>query len=211
MRHRTLSLFGVSLGLYETKVTTSGSGIQFDSNLPLAAYIIVILVNVGTTAGIVLRLWYMGRRHINNFATSWSSISQTSNRYLAPIFTIVESGAIFTLSSIVLLAFFIRGDAKLQAGVNVATQLAATTPLLIIVRVGFGITHSFGNKNSLSVGSNIHNHPRTPPTFAEVNVFQITESDASVAPAGSYLEGGDYALEDMRKNKPIRSLDDSEV
>ncbi|KAL5536501.1 hypothetical protein ACEPAF_323 [Sanghuangporus sanghuang] len=190
---------------------TSANGIQFHSNLPLVAYILVIIINVGTTGGIAIRLWYMGQRHANNFTTSWSSVSQSSNRYLAPIFTIVESGAIFTLSSIVLLALFVRGDPKLEPAVNVATQLAATTPLLIIVRVGFGITHSLGSRKGSSSGSDSRSDPRTPAAITEVNVFRAVESDTSRTPVGSLLESGDYALDDMRKNRPIRSLADSEA
>lgn len=120
LTYRFIVLTG--LGMYETYATTND--VQVGRTLTLLPFIFVIFVNIGCTVGITFRLWYMGRRRSDMFAVSWSSVSHSSNRYLAPIFTIVESGAIFTVSSIVLLAMIVSYDARISAAVAVAVQLA---------------------------------------------------------------------------------------
>jgi hypothetical protein len=62
--------------------------------------------------------------------------SLASNRYLSVLWIIVESGAIYCITTVLLLTFF---DLKTQAGAIVAgvvAQISAIVPTLIIVRVG---------------------------------------------------------------------------
>ncbi|KAJ7169081.1 hypothetical protein C8R43DRAFT_824068, partial [Mycena crocata] len=137
-----LELAHVGVGLYGDIVTISTGSLTETRALKgtaIAAWTLVLAVNVGTTCAIAGRLFYMGRKGPTSL--SWSTGSETSNRYLSPIYTLIECGAIFTLSNVVLVAMYAQGDPKLQTAVNVTTQLAALTPFLIIVRAGFGLVH----------------------------------------------------------------------
>ncbi|KAJ7680666.1 hypothetical protein DFH06DRAFT_1120287 [Mycena polygramma] len=138
-----LELAHVGVGLYGDVITMSTGSLTETPALKgtaIAAWALVLAVNVGTTCAIAGRLFYMGRK--GPMSLSWSAGGGTSkNRYLSSIYTLIECGAIFTLSNVVLVAMYAQGDAKLQTAVNVTTQLAALTPFLIIVRAGFGLVH----------------------------------------------------------------------
>ncbi|KAJ6462317.1 hypothetical protein DFH09DRAFT_1347758 [Mycena vulgaris] len=137
-----LELGHIGVALYGDIVTVSTGSLTQSPTFratAIAAWTLVLAVNVGTTCAIAGRLFYMGKRR--PMELSGSTGGETPNRYLSPIYTIIECGAIFTLSSVVLVAMYAQGDPKLQTAVNVTTQLAALTPFLIIVRAGFGIVH----------------------------------------------------------------------
>ncbi|KAJ6594257.1 hypothetical protein B0H19DRAFT_1094724 [Mycena capillaripes] len=139
-----LELAHVGVALYgDVITTTTGSLTQTPAlrGTAIAAWTLVLAVNVGTTCAIAGRLFYMGARRPMSLSWSTGGGIPSGNRYLSPIYTLIECGAIFTLSNVVLVAMYAQGDPKLQTAVNVATQLAALTPFLIIVRAGFGLVH----------------------------------------------------------------------
>ncbi|KAG7448823.1 uncharacterized protein BT62DRAFT_946516 [Guyanagaster necrorhizus] len=99
-----------------------------------------LAVNVCVTAAIAFRLWYMGRQ----------LGSSHSNRYLSTILTIVESGAIFAAVTLVMLILYVRGSELALNGIDISTQLAVMTPLLIIARVGLGMIHGVSKNLSFA-------------------------------------------------------------
>ncbi|KAF5324363.1 hypothetical protein D9619_011107 [Psilocybe cf. subviscida] len=93
-------------------------------NWILSTWCLSIATQVISTSLIAGRIWWHARH--NPVARS---------RYMSLIAIIVESGAIYTLSTAFLLAF---ADLKTQAGALIAhmtTQLATIVPTLIIIRV----------------------------------------------------------------------------
>ncbi|KAF8824659.1 hypothetical protein HHX47_DHR8000266, partial [Lentinula edodes] len=141
-----LEIVHSGLALYGTIITVKSTNGVLESGATRPVFIttwgLVLVINISTTMTIAGRLLYMGRHSPDSLSwTSNQSGSAQKNKYLGPVFTIIESGAIFTASNIVLVALYIVTSPKLQTAVNVATQLAATTPYLIIVRSGFGLTH----------------------------------------------------------------------
>ncbi|KIJ46653.1 hypothetical protein M422DRAFT_66706 [Sphaerobolus stellatus SS14] len=210
--HMAIGTFGV--------IHTQTSGALQDTPqiraTSITAWAVVMAVNVGTTCAIAVRLFYLGRRHPDT--VSWSSGGSASNKYLAPIFTIVESGAIFTASTIVLVALYAQNNPRLQTAVNVTTQLAATTPYLIIFRVGFGLTHAFG-KLKKSTTTNTTNHSFrfgwSAPDKQATAIVNSPSRDAfskgsrSTVVAGSNLPVtfDDYQLEDIHRKPSQLSLE----
>ncbi|KAF9804983.1 hypothetical protein IEO21_09251 [Rhodonia placenta] len=109
--------------------------------LGLAGWSLDLVVNISVTLVIAARLWYMGMKVTSMTSSRTHSSDQQWNKYLAPIFTIIESGALFAAVTIVMLILYLTGNPVTLAALGIATQLAVTTPLLIIVRVGLGLTH----------------------------------------------------------------------
>ncbi|PIL25979.1 hypothetical protein GSI_11733 [Ganoderma sinense ZZ0214-1] len=95
---------------------------------------------------IASRMWFMGRTLSRVEAGSLGGAGRTrSNAYVAPIFTIVESGAILVAVTVTMLALYKTGNPAALMCTDIATQIAALVPYLIIVRVGLGLTHGLPN------------------------------------------------------------------
>ncbi|KAI9573456.1 hypothetical protein HD554DRAFT_2210689, partial [Boletus coccyginus] len=106
------------------------------SGLIVSAWVLDITLNVSITIAIAGRLWWMGR-------TIASLTSTRSNRYAFSIYVIVESGAIFAGANIISLALYASNNPAFSTGIDVSSQLATLTPLLIVVQVGLTGRHSF--------------------------------------------------------------------
>ncbi|OJA13966.1 hypothetical protein AZE42_03608 [Rhizopogon vesiculosus] len=98
-----------------------------------------LVVAIAVTSGISYRLWRAGQRV--------SSLTGGQNAYKAAIYTIIESGAIYTSSIIVVSGLLVSGSLAGAVAVNVNVQIATLTPLLLVVRLGLGLTHG-GSKQS---------------------------------------------------------------
>ncbi|KAG6916163.1 hypothetical protein DXG01_008177 [Tephrocybe rancida] len=111
-----------------------------------------LAVNGGVTSLIVYRLYTAGT------SISGSGLSKKRNRYTSSILTIAESGLILASAIVVMVGMFIANKVATAAAVDVVTQIATLSPLLIMyvalasevvqdydlarsVRVGFGLTH----------------------------------------------------------------------
>ncbi|KAI1782454.1 hypothetical protein LXA43DRAFT_1104048 [Ganoderma leucocontextum] len=99
-----------------------------------------LAVNILVTFAIASRLWYMGRK-VSHLSSSGSGRTFGSNTYATTIFTLIESGAILIAVTIPMLTLFHVGNPVALVFVDIATQIAALVPYLIIVRVGMGLTH----------------------------------------------------------------------
>lgn len=126
LRKLLLEALHLGVGLSETAITTGTGHLPQFSALLILAWVIVVTINVGTTLGIAGRLLYIERSM--SFGQTWTSnAGPSSSRYSAPIFTMIESGAIFTTSTVVLLVLYAVGSPLLQTAVNIATQLAVSS------------------------------------------------------------------------------------
>ncbi|TFY51417.1 hypothetical protein EVG20_g11009 [Dentipellis fragilis] len=95
-----------------------------------------LAVNICVMGMIAGRLWWMGHK-----VASISSRGRGENLYLSMIFTFVESGGIFAAVTIVMLMLYEVGSPLALTGIAISMQLAVFTPLLLIIRVGLGLTH----------------------------------------------------------------------
>lgn len=68
--------------------------IPLERSRSLAAYGMDLMVNVGVTTAIAGRLWYRGRCNPNLVACSEPTQLRVTNRYMGPIFVMLESGVI---------------------------------------------------------------------------------------------------------------------
>ncbi|KAJ7737457.1 hypothetical protein DFH07DRAFT_842219 [Mycena maculata] len=93
-----------------------------------------LTVNIGVTAGIAYKLWSVGM-------TIQSLTGRNSNKYYGAILTVIESGGLFTTATLVTFSLYLSGQIATVMAIDSVMQLAVLTPLLIIVRVGLGITH----------------------------------------------------------------------
>ncbi|KAF9220927.1 hypothetical protein BS17DRAFT_291450 [Gyrodon lividus] len=106
------------------------------SHLGLTGWSLDISLNVSLTLAIAGRLWWMGRK------VSFSSSGHlVPNRYMSVIYTVVESGGLFAAVTIIMLGLYLNGSPLAFTGMDISSQLAVLTPLLIVVRVGLGLTH----------------------------------------------------------------------
>ncbi|KAG0698336.1 hypothetical protein DFH29DRAFT_105760 [Suillus ampliporus] len=96
-----------------------------------ASWSLDLFLNTSVTSGIAYRLWSAGRK---------MSDCTGRNAYKAAMFTVIESGALIASCTVVMFALDIAGSPAGLMAVNVAVQIATTTPLLIISRLGLGLT-----------------------------------------------------------------------
>lgn len=89
----------------------------------LAGWALDLAVNVSVTAVISVRLWYMGMK-VTTLTTGGAHATSSPNRFTVPIFTIIESGALFATVTIVMMIMYCRGSPLTLAAMDIATQLA---------------------------------------------------------------------------------------
>ncbi|KAI9573449.1 hypothetical protein HD554DRAFT_874696 [Boletus coccyginus] len=129
----------IGVGYSVTAMSANPNVGQYGSvvpNLAISAWVLDITLNVSVTMAIAGRLWWMGRMMA-------SLTSTRSNRYAFSIYVVIESGAIFTGTSVVSLVFYVLNNPGVSIGVDITSQLATLTPLLIVVRVGLTDQHRF--------------------------------------------------------------------
>jgi len=110
------------------------------SEINIFAYIswsLDIVINVGVTTAIAARLWYMASRTGLDEQTPGG----VPNVYVKTVTMVVESGAVSAATSLVLLILLATSNPAALPAVTPGTQLAVLVPLMIIVRVGLGLTH----------------------------------------------------------------------
>ncbi|KAI0340625.1 hypothetical protein BDW22DRAFT_1360039 [Trametopsis cervina] len=100
----------------------------------LAGWSLDLVVNVCVTLAIAGRLWFFSRK-------IQPAVRTSGGKYQASIYTIVESGGLFAATTLAIVILYVRDSALIVNAMDVATQLACLTPMLIVVRIGFGITH----------------------------------------------------------------------
>ncbi|KAG9310113.1 hypothetical protein JVU11DRAFT_9725 [Chiua virens] len=103
--------------------------------LTVSSWSLDLVVNVAVTLTIAARLWWLGR-NVAAFRVTHSP----GNPYSYSIYVIVESGAIFSSATVVMLALYRSENGSpfpyAIPSLDVASQLAVLTPLLIVVRAG---------------------------------------------------------------------------
>ncbi|EMD33936.1 hypothetical protein CERSUDRAFT_97861 [Gelatoporia subvermispora B] len=106
-------------------------------DLGLISWSLDITVNVTVTTAIAGRLWYMGKK----LSIASSSGTHIQSTYGTAMITMIESGALYAAVTIVLLGLYVSKNPAALVAIDDATQLAVLVPMLIIVRVGLGLTH----------------------------------------------------------------------
>jgi hypothetical protein len=84
-----------------------------------AGFAFDLVITVGVTSGIVYRLWHAGR--------TVSDLTGGHNTYKAAVYTVMESGALYTSSIIVLSALVMSGNLGGIVALNVGIQIAVGT------------------------------------------------------------------------------------
>jgi len=106
-------------------------------DLGLISWSLDITVNVTVTSAIAGRLWYMGKK----LSIASSSDTRIQNTYGTAMITMVESGALYAAVTVVLLGLYVSDSPATLVAIDDAMQIAVLVPMLIIVRVGLGLTH----------------------------------------------------------------------
>ncbi|KAJ3474081.1 hypothetical protein NLI96_g12660 [Meripilus lineatus] len=102
----------------------------------LASWALDLTVNGLGTLAIAGRLWWIGRR-------SACSKSGGRNSYLGVAIIVLESGAMFTFATFVLVILYVNTPtAQVSAAfTSIVAQIAVLSPLLIILRVWLNVNH----------------------------------------------------------------------
>ncbi len=79
-----------------------------------------LAVNIGCTALISIRLWWVGHR-------ARRITKQGGNKYFGVILTMVESGTIFALATLVTVGLYLSGSFATFAAVDSVIQLAVSS------------------------------------------------------------------------------------
>lgn len=121
-----------------------------------ASWSLGLFINTCVTFGIAYRLW-LAEREVSDFTGR--------NAYKAAMFTVIESGALVASCTLIMFVLDMTGSPSGFMAFNVAIQIATTTPLLIITRLGLGLT---------SIGTHFDKSSSPTVTFAPVQI-DITE------------------------------------
>ncbi|KAG2029868.1 hypothetical protein BDR03DRAFT_975468 [Suillus americanus] len=113
-------------------VTTNRTYTNAALALGQASCALDLVLTISVTSGIAYRLWRVGRD---------VSALTVHHSYKAAIYTVIESGAIYTSSIVVLCALYQSGSPAFGVAINVATQISTLTPLFLIASVSLGLMH----------------------------------------------------------------------
>jgi len=155
---------GVATGVFAGTVKALGT----------SSWSLDIVVNVSVTCAIAARLWWMDRQ--------MKQVRVDSRGFRAPMYTIVESGAILMCATLILFILDQTGNLLALVGLDPLTQLATLTPLLLLTRVGLGLTHGDGVKTSQYNSRSTQNKS----SFTPVHVGVPTQTTASNGPEDPY-------------------------
>ncbi|KAJ7116264.1 hypothetical protein C8R43DRAFT_1137940 [Mycena crocata] len=148
-----------------------------------------LTVNIGVTAGIAYKLWSVG---MNVQALT----GRRSNKYYGAILTVIESGGLFTTATLVTFSLYLSGHIETVMAIDSVMQLATLTPLLIIVRVGLGLTHgnattayatTTAGNSTLRISPN--HSTGTGPRQVHINIQKSSATDSDLEM--SKLEDGE--------------------
>ncbi|KAG2063669.1 hypothetical protein BDR04DRAFT_1062575 [Suillus decipiens] len=136
----------IATGVADWAILTTGHTFSKDSlALGRASCSLDLVLTISITSGIAYRLWRAGREVVDLTG---------HHTYKAAIYTVIESGAIYTSSIVVLCALYQAGSPAFAAAINVDTQIATLTPLFLIASVTLNLMHreSVHPEASTSVG-----------------------------------------------------------
>ncbi|KAF9498265.1 hypothetical protein BDN71DRAFT_1443575 [Pleurotus eryngii] len=149
-----------------------GADVQSESNKSVgaASWCTDLIINVVVTIVIAGRLWWAGRRS--------SGLQDGKNAYMGVIWIIIESGAMFATGTFIVVVLYLNPSTTVYSvvGINIIVQLGTLTPLLIVVRVGLGITH--GGPNTTRYGTSSTSAP------SSVGPVQFRADRSSTMPMG---------------------------
>ncbi|KAG2121254.1 hypothetical protein DEU56DRAFT_865082 [Suillus clintonianus] len=153
-----------------------------------ASWSLGLFLNTAITCGIAYRFWYVGQKVSDHTGR---------NAYKAAMFTVIESGALIASCTVVMFILDVVGSQAGFMAFNVAVQIASTTPLLIITRLGLGATNTdtnFGKSSApsmtfaptvqIGVTQHTSTFPTTPTTPILPFTRQKTESMRSINRGG---------------------------
>ncbi|CCM07256.1 uncharacterized protein FIBRA_09602 [Fibroporia radiculosa] len=159
----------------------------------LTGWIMDLIINLGVTAAIAYKLWHVGRE-----VAGMRSDGRDHNAYLGVIFIVLESGVMFATATFIVVVLYLHTPTQLEAmlGVNVVTQVATLSPMLIVVRVGLRIMHGGSTTDTFHTrtSSKTLTAPRFAPNMrAPIDVLRTEENISDIGT-------NSYNLQDIKAN-----------
>jgi len=153
-------LLGI-LHLNQTNADVLSNGVEIYA---ICGWTINTVFHIYITGGISYRLWRAGRRS----AMIGGRFGYT---YKGTVVMVVESGFLAVLCAIILLGCYAAGDIAGLSFLYMGAQMATTVPLLIIVRVGFGLKWGFRKDTDSISDPNFSNvtHTTDLPTLSSTS------------------------------------------
>ncbi|KAJ4463841.1 hypothetical protein C8J55DRAFT_443246 [Lentinula edodes] len=108
------------------------------------------VINIGVTGCIIHKLWSAGRT-IKGFKIA----QDTRHPYLSVIFIIVESGGILAMATLITLCLYLSRNPAAAPAIDSVVQFATLTPLLIVVRVAFGLQRGVSVNETTAVSYSV--------------------------------------------------------
>ncbi|KAH7928994.1 hypothetical protein BV22DRAFT_1126074 [Leucogyrophana mollusca] len=159
----------------------------------LSGWAMDVAVNTLVTFGIAYRLWCAEKQSVNTNGKQAS--------YKTAMFTVLESGAIFATATIILFALDVSGNVAGNVGISPVSQLAATTPMLIIARVGV-----------LSAAKRVHDSNSHPSRGSTVTAPRTSRPSKRIEVSIQHDVDRVYPLKDFNPEKTSpTSLEEGKV
>ncbi|KAF8532567.1 hypothetical protein JB92DRAFT_2841261 [Gautieria morchelliformis] len=147
-----------------------------------------LAVNVVSTVLISLRLMWQDRK--------MSQVNVERMGYTATLFTIVESGAVFTSLTVAIVGLYLSKNPSFIGAIDVSTQMATLSPTMIIVRVGLGMMHG-ARKNVNTTGTTARTLGFHNSSFPDPLHIHVTQVEETMDSRGTFA----YAMEDIKATK----------
>jgi len=180
-----LLLLGTAICGIKTIVAnaTSSAASVFTSDILswiTSTFVLTIVTQITATALIAGRIYYA------SMPSTGELDKRHRSRYMALVWLVVESGAIYTSAALIQLITYLE---KMNAGVIMEfalSQLSAMVPLVIVVRVGLGLAHDGSSARKRSDDQVSTFHVAAPPTdtFGALSISDA--SSATKAISGSH-------------------------
>ncbi|KAJ3860373.1 hypothetical protein EV359DRAFT_49223 [Lentinula novae-zelandiae] len=108
------------------------------------------VINIGVTGCIIHKLWSAGRT-VKGFIIT----RDTHHPYLSVIFIIVESGGILAMATLITLCLYLSRNPAAAPAIDSVVQFATLAPLLIVVRVAFGLQRGVSVNETTAVSYSV--------------------------------------------------------
>ncbi|KAF9040489.1 hypothetical protein BDZ89DRAFT_348787 [Hymenopellis radicata] len=130
--HTIAEFIAIGEGAQTRQPREKGLYILIIRQLSIVNWAMDLAINIGVTAAIAFRLWCMAR-----FV---GSDTPGQRQYIGIMRMMLESGLLFATATLITVSIYLSGSLATVNAIDGIVQLATITPLLIIVRVGLGLT-----------------------------------------------------------------------
>ncbi|KAF9817420.1 hypothetical protein IEO21_03474 [Rhodonia placenta] len=178
-------------------------------SIGLAGWSLDLAMSVYMTGMIAARLLHLSRRRAE--FNLLFGIRDMKNPYIVPLITIIESGVIYTVCLVIMLGILLKHSPLTVTSTYIGAQLVGFTPLLILVRVGFGVTQGIPRNLLQGRDEAVSIHPGHMFSSAPAATVHIATEHEIATDMISLSTRDEYVLQDMKLSGNLASRSEAKA